>query len=66
MERRTALREPHEAAEAASEIEDLGYTALWFPDAGGDVFGAVENLLRATQRISIPPHGQTIQGGHHV
>ena len=44
---------PHEAAEAASEIEVLGYTALWFADAGGDVFGAVENLLRATQSIVV-------------
>ena len=33
------------------------------PDAGGDVFGAVENLLPA---FSIPPHGQTIQGGLQV
>src|SRR5262249_16740533 len=40
--------EPDEAAEAAAELEKLGYGALWIPDAGGDVFGAVERLLDAT------------------
>jgi probable F420-dependent oxidoreductase len=40
-------------AAAAAELEDLGYTAIFIPDAGGDVLGAVEHLLGATQRISI-------------
>ncbi|CAN5821661.1 MAG: LLM class F420-dependent oxidoreductase [Ilumatobacteraceae bacterium] len=42
-----------EAAEAAGELEELGYGALWIPDVGGDVFGAVANLLRATERATI-------------
>jgi len=37
-----------EVAEAATELEELGYSALWIPDVGGDVFGAVERLLEAT------------------
>ncbi len=37
------------AATAAAEAEQLGYTALWFPDDGNDdIFDAVENLLGAT------------------
>ena len=45
-----ALRygDPAAAADAAAELESLGYSALWVPDVGGDVFGAVENLLGAT------------------
>ena len=42
-----------EAAEAAAELEELGYTAVWIPDAGGDVFGAVEGLLSATRTITV-------------
>lgn len=38
-----------EAAEAAAELEELGYTALWIPDVGGPVFDAVDNLLGATK-----------------
>ncbi len=40
-------------AAAAAELEDLGYTALFVPDVGGDVMGAVEHLLSATQRVRI-------------
>ncbi len=29
-----------EKREAAAELEQLGYTAAWIPDVGGDVFGA--------------------------
>lgn len=39
-------------AAAAAELEDLGYTAIFIPDAGGDVLGIVEHLLAATRRIS--------------
>lgn len=42
-----------EAAEAAAELEELGYTALWIPDVGGAVFDAVERLLAATQRVVV-------------
>lgn len=42
-----------EAADAARELESLGYRALWIPDVGGDVLGAVENLLDATSEIQV-------------
>ncbi|KAB2374836.1 LLM class F420-dependent oxidoreductase [Actinomadura montaniterrae] len=38
-----------EAAEAAAELEELGYRAMWVPDIGGPVFDAVGNLLAATR-----------------
>ena len=41
------------AAEAAAELESLGYGALWVPDVGGDLFGALENLLEATSTATI-------------
>ncbi|MGK2901883.1 MAG: LLM class F420-dependent oxidoreductase [Mycobacterium sp.] len=41
------------AAEAAAELEQLGYTALWIPDVGGPVIEAVQNLLTATKSITI-------------
>ena len=37
-------------AEAAAELDDLGYDAIWIPDVGGDVLGALETLLTATSR----------------
>jgi probable F420-dependent oxidoreductase len=40
--------DPAEAAEAATELDELGYTALWIPDIGGDVFDVVERLKTAT------------------
>src|SRR4051812_32212208 len=40
--------DPAEITDAAGELESLGYSALWIPDVGGDVFGAVERLLAAT------------------
>lgn len=42
-----------QAAEAAAELEELGYTALWIPDVGGPVIDSVENLLAATKTITI-------------
>jgi len=42
-----------EIAEAASELDELGYAALWIPDAGGDVFGAADLLLGATRSTRI-------------
>ena len=38
-------------AAAAAELEDLGYGAIFIPDAGGDVLGAVGHLLAATRRM---------------
>jgi probable F420-dependent oxidoreductase len=45
--------EPTAISEGAAELEELGYSALWIPDAGGPVFDAVEHLLRATQRAVV-------------
>ena len=41
------------AAEAASELEELGYGALFIPDVGGDVLSAVRELLAATRTIPL-------------
>ncbi|MTA64069.1 MAG: hypothetical protein F2518_06970, partial [Actinobacteria bacterium] len=41
------------AAEAAAELESLGYGALWVPDVGGNLFGSLENLLEATSSATI-------------
>lgn len=40
-------------AEAAAELEELGYAALFIPDIGGDVLGAAEHLLSATRRVPV-------------
>ncbi|MGV9713927.1 LLM class F420-dependent oxidoreductase [Gordonia sp. NPDC003424] len=42
-----------EAADAAAELDELGFTALWIPDVGGPVLDAVENLLGATQKAVV-------------
>jgi len=42
-----------EAATLAAELEALGYSALWIPDVGGDLFGALDNLLGATTTTTI-------------
>ncbi|KUI01891.1 LLM class F420-dependent oxidoreductase [Mycobacterium sp. IS-3022] len=42
-----------EAAEAAAELEDLGFTALWIPDVGGPVLDSVEHLLSSTKQVAI-------------
>jgi probable F420-dependent oxidoreductase len=40
-------------AAAAAELEELGYTAIFIPDAGGDVLTEIEHLLAATERIAL-------------
>ena len=40
-------------ADAAAEVDGLGYTAGWIPDVGGDVLGSVELLLGATANIGV-------------
>ncbi|MCE0537971.1 LLM class F420-dependent oxidoreductase [Kineosporia rhizophila] len=45
--------DPQEVAQAAAELESLGYSALWIPDTGGPVFDAVRNLLAATNEIVV-------------
>ena len=42
-----------EAAEAAAELDELGFTALWVPDVGGPLMDSVENLLGATTKAVI-------------
>lgn len=42
-----------ESADAASELEELGFSALWIPDVGGPLFDAVINLLGATKRTIV-------------
>ena len=52
----TELRwsDPGEISEAAAELEQLGYGALWFPGGiGGDVTGDFSRLLDATNRIPV-------------
>jgi probable F420-dependent oxidoreductase len=44
---------PAESAEAAAELEDLGYTALWIPDVGGPVLDSVAHLLASTKHTVI-------------
>src|SRR4051794_30324936 len=43
-----------ELREAAAELDDLGYSALWVPGGrGGPVFDACGLLLRATREITV-------------
>ncbi|CAN3129852.1 LLM class F420-dependent oxidoreductase [Mycobacterium sp. smrl_JER01] len=44
---------PDEAAEAAAELDGLGFAALWIPDVGGPVLDSVDNLLSATEKTVI-------------
>ena len=42
-----------EAADAAAELEELGFTALWIPDIGGPLFDSIDNLLTSTKQAVI-------------
>ncbi|MCW3063683.1 MAG: F420-dependent oxidoreductase [Solirubrobacterales bacterium] len=43
-----------EVADAAAELEELGYTALWIPEgASGPIFEACGELLGATARVPV-------------
>ncbi|MGX7681510.1 LLM class F420-dependent oxidoreductase [Jatrophihabitans sp. DSM 45814] len=42
-----------ESAEAAAELEELGFSAVWIPDTGGAVFAAVAHLLAATDQMVV-------------
>jgi probable F420-dependent oxidoreductase len=39
--------------DAAAELESLGFSALFIPDAGGDVFGSCAELLGATRSVPV-------------
>jgi probable F420-dependent oxidoreductase len=41
------------AADAAAELEELGYGTLWLPDVGGDVIGDVAGVLEATASVTL-------------
>jgi probable F420-dependent oxidoreductase len=46
--------DPGEANEAAAELDELGYGAIWFPGGiGGDVTGDFSRLLNATKRATL-------------
>src|SRR5262249_37316859 len=45
--------DPVEALEAAAELDELGYGALWIPDVGGPVLDTVARLLRATHGAAV-------------
>jgi probable F420-dependent oxidoreductase len=42
-----------EVAELAAEMEGLGFSALWIPDVGGDVWTPLSNLLGATRSATV-------------
>lgn len=42
-----------EAATMATELESLGYSALWLPDVGGKLFESLGNVLGATSTVTI-------------
>src|SRR5579884_1785233 len=42
-----------EIREAVAELESLGYSAVWIPDVGGDVFGALTRLLQGTSTMTV-------------
>ena len=47
-------RDPGQSAEAAAELDELGFSALWIPGgAGGDVLGDAQRLLGATRRAVV-------------
>jgi len=46
--------DPAEVADAANELDELGFGALWFPGgAGGDVLGDARRLLQASRRAVV-------------
>jgi probable F420-dependent oxidoreductase len=47
-------RETQEIAEAAAELEQLGYGTLWVPGGiGGNIFGAATRLLESTRSSAV-------------
>ncbi|WP_406423621.1 TIGR03620 family F420-dependent LLM class oxidoreductase [Streptomyces sp. NBC_01589] len=52
IELRTA--DPGEVTDAAAELDELGWGALWIPGlGGGDILGDSERLLRATRATTV-------------
>ncbi len=48
-----ATATPTQTAEAAAELDELGFTALWIPDVGGPVLDSVDHLLESTKHTVI-------------
>ena len=51
--RQLRFGDPAQALDAAAELDELGYGALWIPDVGGPVLETVARLLEATRRAVI-------------
>jgi probable F420-dependent oxidoreductase len=48
------MADPHEIADTAAELDDLGWGTLWFPGlGGGDILADSERLLRATRHATV-------------
>lgn len=45
--------DPAQSADLAAELESLGFSALWVPDVGGELFEALDHLLAATSTATI-------------
>src|SRR5271169_5331949 len=46
--------DPGQAVDAAAELDELGFGALWIPGGvGGDVLGSVDRLLSATRNTVV-------------
>lgn len=45
--------DPAQSTEAAAELEELGFSALWIPDVGGPVLESVDQLLASTTNIVV-------------
>ena len=43
--------DPAAVRDASAELEGLGFSALWIPDVGGDVFGSLRTILDATTSV---------------
>ena len=51
--RQLRFGDPVEALEAAAELDELGFGALWIPDVGGPVLDTAAALLGATRRAVV-------------
>ena len=51
--------DPAQVADLAAELEEIGFSALWIPDVGGDLFGALHHLLRSTSTAVAPGAANT-------
>ena len=45
--------DPQQAADAAAELDELGFSTLWIPDVSGDVFAPIAIQLKATKNAVI-------------